>query len=301
MIKYDILLHIIFYRVRKMIYNFCEWLIIFYIYCFLGWCFESSYVSLCERRLVNRGFMKGPLLPIYGFGAVIMCLAARPCSNAFQVYFAGMVSATILEFFTGVFMEKLFKIRYWDYSKKRFNFKGHICLSSSIAWGFFAVLLSEVIHPPIWRLAGGIPRAALPFLAAAVTIPALADFITSFKTALNIRDWHVKLEEYKKTARAELHAALEVAGARFEEGEHSGLEGILRALEQISEQAKCRRSEENVIQEISKRRERVDALRQKLSDFATRDKIHMLKRNPTPHNIKLSERFELLLKDRKNK
>ena len=243
-------------------YNFCRWLIIFYVYCFLGWCFESAYVSLCEKRLVNRGFIKGPLLPIYGSGAVIMLFSTRNCTNIVSMYLVGALSATTLEFFTGMAMEKLFKIKYWDYSTHRFNFKGHICLSSTVAWGFFTLLLCEVIHPPVAHLIDSIPHTVLIIAAAAITVPVAADFITSFKTALNIRDWHVKFEEYKEFAAAELHSL----GEKLNN---------IRAEEQSEFAAK---------------------MHERLSRLATRDKIRMLRRNPTPHNAHLAERLEALRK-----
>ncbi len=241
-------------------YSFCRWLIIFYVYCFFGWCFESAYVSLCERRLVNRGFIKGPLLPIYGSGAVIMLFSTRNCTNIVSMYLVGALSATTLEFFTGMAMEKLFKIKYWDYSTHRFNFKGHICLSSTVAWGFFTLLLCEVIHPPVAHLIDSIPQVVLIIAAAAITVPVAADFITSFKTALNIRDWHVKFEEYKELAAAELHS--------------------------LGEKLNNIRSDEQSELTIK--------LHDRLSRLATRDKIRMLRRNPTPHNAHLAERLEAL-------
>lgn len=80
--------------------------------------------------------------------------------NLFLVYLSGVVAATILEYVTGWTMERLFKMKYWDYSDQRFNFRGYICLSSSIAWGFLTILLTEVLHPPVARLVQGIPAAA---------------------------------------------------------------------------------------------------------------------------------------------
>lgn len=131
-------------------YNWYHWLTFFYIYCFFGWIFESTYVSLKERRLVNRGFLRLPLLPLYGTGAVMMLWVSLPVKdNLFLVYLSGVVAATLLEYVTGAAMERLFKVKYWDYSGQRFNFNGYICLSSSIAWGFLTILMTEVIHRPI--------------------------------------------------------------------------------------------------------------------------------------------------------
>ena len=117
-------------------YTWIQWLFFFFFYSFFGWCFESTYVSLHEKRFVNRGFIRGSFLPLYGTGALMMLIVSMPFrDNLILTYVAGCVGATVLEYITGVLMETLFKVRYWDYSHKKFNFQGQICLESSLAWG----------------------------------------------------------------------------------------------------------------------------------------------------------------------
>ncbi len=131
-------------------YEWRHWLSFFYFYCFFGWAFESAFVSLKKRRLVNRGFLHSPMLPLYGTGAIMMLWVSLPVKdNPFLVYISGVIAATILEYITGYVMERLFKIKYWDYSNQKFHLHGYICLSSSIAWGFLTILMTEVIHEPI--------------------------------------------------------------------------------------------------------------------------------------------------------
>lgn len=131
-------------------YPWYHWITFFFIYCFCGWIFESTYVSLKSRRFVNRGFLRLPMLPLYGTGAVMMLWASLPFKDHIVlVYFAGVVAATLLEYVTGYAMERLFKMKYWDYTNQPFNLHGYICLSSSIAWGFLTIFLTEVIHKPI--------------------------------------------------------------------------------------------------------------------------------------------------------
>lgn len=106
-------------------YTWYQWLFIFYLYCFLGWIFESSYVSLKERRPVNRGFLRLPLLPLYGTGAVMMLWVSLPLrEHLLLVFLAGMTASTALEYITGWCMEQLFRVRYWDYSSQAFNLHG---------------------------------------------------------------------------------------------------------------------------------------------------------------------------------
>lgn len=180
-------------------YSNIQWLFFFYFYCFVGWCFESSYVSACKRKLINRGFMRGPFLPLYGSGAIMMLVVSMPVrDNLFLVYIAGCLGATVLEYITGVIMEALFKVRYWDYSNKKFNFQGHICLGSTAAWGFLTILMTEVVHKPIERFALGIPENVLSLLTIVLTIIIVTDFTLSFKTALDLRDVLVRMEKGKE-------------------------------------------------------------------------------------------------------
>lgn len=132
------------------VYTWYQWLTFFYLYCFFGWIFESSYVSILKRRFVNRGFLRIPMLPLYGSGAVMMLVVSEPFQDSLLLtWVSGVIGATILEYVTGWAMEQLFKVRYWDYSNQKFNLHGYICLTSSIAWGFLTILMTEVIHPPI--------------------------------------------------------------------------------------------------------------------------------------------------------
>lgn len=180
-------------------YKTVQWLFFFYTYCFLGWCFESAWVSFKSRKLVNRGFMRGPFLPLYGSGAIMMLVVSMPFQdNVLLTYFAGVVGATVLEYVTGVTMEALFKVRYWDYSNLPFNFQGHICLTSSIAWGFLTILMTRVIHRPIEQFVLAIPGRALSYVTALLTIYIVIDFTLSFKAALDLRDILVKMQRVKE-------------------------------------------------------------------------------------------------------
>lgn len=166
-------------------YNWYQWLAFFYIYCFFGWIFESTYVSLKQRHFVNRGFLRIPMLPLYGSGAVMMLWVSLPFkNNLFLVYISGVIAATALEYVTGYVMEQLFKIRYWDYSNQKFQIHGYICLSSSIAWGFLTILMTELIHEPISRIVLNFNPNILLFCVFAVTVLFTADAYESTKEAL---------------------------------------------------------------------------------------------------------------------
>ena len=180
-------------------YTIIQWLFFFYFYCFFGWCFESTYVSLKQKHFVNRGFMRGPFLPLYGSGAIMMLVVSRPFQdNLILTYLAGCVGATALEYVTGVVMEALFKVRYWDYSDKKFNFQGHICLGSTLAWGLLTVLMTEFIHKGVEYVVFAIPGTLLTAMTLLLTCYIAGDFALSFKAALDLRDVLAKMEKAKE-------------------------------------------------------------------------------------------------------
>ena len=199
------------------VYSAGQWVLLFFFYCFCGWVWESCYVSVCQRRWVNRGFLRGPLLPIYGSGAIIILFATLPVAgNLILVWLLGMLSATALEYVTGAAMEALFKVRYWDYSDKKCNLNGHICLSSSIAWGFFSILLVKFIHPPIARLLADVPAWLVDPLALALTVVFTVDVVQSVQAALDLREVLSKLTEENEDLRR-LAKRAEVAAAFAED------------------------------------------------------------------------------------
>ena len=155
-------------------------------------------MSFKSRKLVNRGFMRGPFLPLYGSGAIMMLIVSMPFQdNVILTYLAGVAGATVLEYITGVTMEALFKVRYWDYSNQRFNFQGHICLSSSIAWGFLTILMTRIVHRPVEQFVMSIPGNVLFPLTMLLTVYIVVDFTLSFKAAIELRDLLVKMQKVK--------------------------------------------------------------------------------------------------------
>lgn len=182
-------------------YAWYHWITFFFLYCFFGWIFESTYVSLKSGRFVNRGFLRLPMLPLYGTGAVMMLWVSLPVKdNLVLVYLSGVIAATILEYVTGYVMERLFKVKYWDYSNQKFNLHGYICLTSSIAWGFLTILMTEVLHKPVERLVLGMnPVVEFAFIGITGAM-FTADAIQSTREALNL----ARLLEAMTKMRAEL-------------------------------------------------------------------------------------------------
>jgi len=166
-------------------YPWYYWIAFFYIYCFIGWVFESTYVSLKEKKLINRGFLRLPILPLYGTGALMMLWLALPVKdNLVLVFCTGVVAATVLEYATGYLMELLFKVRYWDYSNAKLNLHGYICLTSSLAWGLLTILFTQVVHQTVQSLLLSLPAAVLFALLGIISFIFVADCIQSVKAAL---------------------------------------------------------------------------------------------------------------------
>ena len=169
-------------------YTVSQWLLFFFIYCFMGWVWESCYVSAKSGKWVNRGFLHGPALPIYGSGAIVILVSTIGVRDSIPLIFLlGMLSSTILEFVTGYCMERMFGVRYWDYSKKPFNLMGHICLFSSVGWGIFSVLLVRIVHRPIEGLVCMIPITISDIIAFVVAIAMTVDFTQSFNEAMDLK------------------------------------------------------------------------------------------------------------------
>lgn len=297
-------------------YNGFQWLFFFYFYCFGGWCFESVFVSLKSRKWVNRGFMRGPFLPLYGSGATMMLVVSRPYQdNVLLTYIAGVIGATALEYVTGVVMEALFQVRYWDYTGKFMNFQGRICLRSSIAWGFLTILMTRVIHRPVEQFVFSMPSQLLNWVTVLLTIYIVADFTLSFKTALDLRDIMIRImrlrEELERMQkRLDVFIAFnndEREQRRLDRGERREvwLNDLTASLEQgfatLKEMliSKPTAYGESVREEIAELRGKFSLYRErergekKLLDFYKRD---MIRNNPSMRSETHESAFEELKK-----
>ncbi|MCQ2492585.1 MAG: putative ABC transporter permease [Lachnospiraceae bacterium] len=180
-------------------YHFQQWLAFFYFYCVFGWCFETCYVSAKNKKLINRGFMKGPWLPIYGSGAICVLFVTLPVKTyPVLVYFVGMISATILEYIIGTAMLAFFKVRYWDYSYRKIQLHGHICLVSSLAWGVLSLLLIYVVHKPFSDLVVSLNLDLLGVIVFCFTLVFVFDFAYAFRTAMDLRAMILQAEHLRK-------------------------------------------------------------------------------------------------------
>ncbi len=155
----------------------------FVAYSILGWFVESVYMSICNKRITNRGFVRGPMCPIYGFGALTVFFILRPYSDyPVRLFFMGMFLATTLEFITAHIMQKVFGEVWWEYREKPFNYKGMICLESSIAWGFYTVALFLFLHKAVTNMVDRVPVRTGKILGGVILGAYLIDFsITMYR------------------------------------------------------------------------------------------------------------------------
>ncbi len=133
----------------------------FMLYSITGWVYETVLCSVSERKFINRGFLNGPYCPIYGVGAVLDVLILGRIQNAFLLFILGVLVTCTLEYLTSYVMEKLFHARWWDYSERKFNIAGRVCLQGAIVFGAFSVILIKLIHPLVIRLTETLPGRVL--------------------------------------------------------------------------------------------------------------------------------------------
>ncbi len=162
-------------------------LLYFAIYSFLGWCVESIYKSILDKKLVNSGFLYGPFCPIYAFGAIIMAwILTKLPNNVFIIFISSTILLTVWEYIVGVLLEKIFKTKYWDYSHLKFNINGRVCLKNSIYWGLLGVAFTFVIHPFIKQYVDMIPEKTLMYVNIVVYTVLITDVVISVTRILFI-------------------------------------------------------------------------------------------------------------------
>ncbi len=161
---------------------------LFLIYSFLGWLMEVIVVSINNKKLMARGFLIGPLCPIYGTGALLITFAlANYFHDPFILFVMSTIFGGILEYFTNYIMEKIFKTRWWDYSHKKLNLNGRISLDSSIAFGFLGVITVYILNPFFINILHMIPNIVMTILTIALLILLIIDCIISFKVVSSIK------------------------------------------------------------------------------------------------------------------
>ncbi len=154
----------------------------FVFYSFAGWTMETIYCSILEKRFVPRGFLHGPICPIYGVGVLLMILFFKPLAgNIFLFYVVSTVTMSAWEYFVGWFLEVTTHMKYWDYSMYRFNLKGRICLWVCLVWGLLSYVCIFWIHPPVEQALAAVPLLARQIIALLLSVGILADAVVTIR------------------------------------------------------------------------------------------------------------------------
>lgn len=220
------------------------WFLWLMIYSVIGWIYESTICSIGHRKLINRGFLNGPYCPIYGTGAVLVLLVLGRIKNPVLLFFAGAIVTCSLEYLTSWLMEKLFHARWWDYSKRKFNIGGRVCLIGAVVFGAFSVVLILVLHPWVKSLTDRLTDTALSWICTILLVGIVSDLVVTVKGLLGT---HAVFAEYAvllQQKRKELADRLRGAG-------YEGRERI----RELSEEERARLHE--AVEQSEEERERV--------------------------------------------
>lgn len=165
-------------------------ILMFFIYSFGGWIVEVIFTRIFEtHKFVNRGFLTGPICPIYGFGAIfVVIFLTKYMSSPIVLYFMSIVIASILEYTTSYIMEKVFKNRWWDYSQYKYNINGRICLETMIPFGFLALFMMYILNPFILSTLDTMPDNVIKYSAITLSILTIIDIILSFNIIITLKN-----------------------------------------------------------------------------------------------------------------
>lgn len=175
----------------------CRYILLFFVYSFLGWCLEVGCKLVSDHKFVNRGFLIGPYCPIYGHGALIMTvLLNRYLNDPVTLFIMIILCCSLLEYFTSYFLEKIFHTRWWDYSGYRFNINGRICLETMVPFGLFGMFIMYVSNPFFLGMIEKISMPILYLLTIVLSLVYIIDNVISFKIIKNIQ--HVSEDVQKR-------------------------------------------------------------------------------------------------------
>lgn len=170
-------------------YEFIYYFMLFLIYSVIGYLCEITSVSLINKKIVlSRGYLIGPIIPIFGFGGLIITIFLEKYSaSPFITFIVGMFDCCLLEYLTSYFMEKIYGLRWWDYSDKRFNINGRICLETGVLFGIGSILIINFLNPLIFSLLNKIPNNLLIIIGIILLILVVFDFIISTKIIIELK------------------------------------------------------------------------------------------------------------------
>lgn len=167
---------------------FLTWFLYFSIYSFLGWICEVIYCSIPVKKFINRGFLNGPVCPVYGFGAlfVIYIMEWLNIDSPILIFIFGGVIASVIEFIADILLEYVFHTRLWNYSNRKFNIKGRVCLLNSTLFATLSLVLLEIIHPLMVLFISKFSNLAIILVASLFLIIFIVDMILTVRELVNL-------------------------------------------------------------------------------------------------------------------
>lgn len=266
-----------------------SYIIIFFIYCVLGYICEVVYCSIPQRRFVNRGFLYGPYLPIYGFGSLIVTVLLDPLrSSPIAVFLLAFILTSALEYFTSWLLERFFSVKLWDYSKHRVNINGRVCLLNSSLFGLLGLTAEYVIQPGIEDFISHLPAFAIHYCAIIIVAVMSSDTVLSvakmkaFKEGLErIRELRSEAEtriaalqgEGKAELAQELRSRIEATIDKYKDGIRKNAARIVRANPSLSSRNAAVQKQLDILNAWAKDRK---ALKKEYKEARSRmDKDHL--------------------------
>ena len=248
----------------------CNIFLQFLAYSFLGWTCETIYCSIGQGKFVNRGFLNGPLCPVYGFGAMAVLVFLRPIQNNIPLLsLCGMLVTSVIEYITGYLLEKLFATKWWDYSTYRFNIHGRVCLRNSLMFGVLSVVAARVVDPVVRGAIVSLPFWASVSMSAVLLVILLVDLVLTVRTILDInsvlRQFHQLVEQAKLDTAEYLRQSHQEFQQRFDQYQLNAELGRMELMDYI-EQVKAERAERRA----EKREELLEKLESGQKEIARR-------------------------------
>lgn len=276
----------------------------FFVYGFLGWCTEVAFAAVKQGKFVNRGFLNGPICPVYGIGVGVVVQFLTPVeNNLVLLYISSTILVTVIEGITGFLLEKIFHNKWWDYSDQPLNIGGYVCVLFSLIWGVFCVVIVKIIHPLIYKVLTLIPVVVGVVVMACLAVGLLADL---YVTASGILKMNHRLETMEKIA-AELKELSNKVGENIYENVREGMElqeekkekfsNVREELKERLEEPKARVGELAQKAKVEEMKARMEELRAKYEEMAeNRTKVgeRLVKAFPKMQSRQHKEIFEEL-------
>ncbi len=284
-------------------FSFSEIALLFFIYSFLGWCVEVAFVAVTAGKVTNRGFLNGPVCPIYGCGMIGVLLALLPVEkNIWLLFLGGMVICSAVELFGGWILDKIFHMRWWDYSDEKFNIGGYVCLAFSFMWGMAVVFAVKFVHHPIMAVVKKIPFQIQVIIVVVCGVVFVVDMIVTLKNLIGINKslgQLDKLAESLHTVGDQLKDVVGNSAITVAEKAEEGIEILDEKTADSRERIAGVREEsaERIAKQLKELEEKRDAIMESLQ----KNVKHRLNTPPTLNKSGKSINIVEYIKDYKNK